>query len=291
MLHPAFPKRSGRLVLYARLIRLDKPVGIFLLLWPALWALYLASSGRPDPVILGVFVLGVVLMRSAGCAINDLADRDIDPHVARTRDRPVASGALSPFEAMILAGVLAGAAFLLAVLLLNRLTVLLAVGGAVLAATYPFMKRLHALPQAHLGVAFAWSVPMAFTATTGNLPPGAAWLLFACAALWTVAYDTMYAMSDREDDLRVGVKSTAILFGSADRLMVGLLQVLVIAGLTGTGLLAGFGGAYYVALGLGAGLFVYQQALIREREPARCLRAFLNNQYFGLVIFIGILAS
>jgi len=291
MPYPAFLKQSGRLALYARLIRLDKPVGTILLLWPALWALLLASNGRPDPVILGVFVAGVVLMRSAGCAINDFADRDIDPHVARTRDRPVASGALSPGEAVMLAGILSATAFVLAVLLLNRLTVLFAVGGALLAVTYPFMKRLHALPQAHLGVAFAWSVPMAFTATTGSFPPPGAWLLFACAVLWTVAYDTMYAMADREDDLKVGVKSTAILFGPADRLMVGIMQILVIATLAVTGWLAGYGGTYYAALILGAGLFVYQQILIRAREPAHCLRAFLNNQYFGLVIFIGILVS
>ena len=284
-------KPPGRLVLYARLVRLDKPVGTFLLLWPTLWALFLASGGRPDYVILAVFVAGVVLMRAAGCAINDFADRDIDPHVARTRDRPLASGALAPHEALLVACVLAGVAFALAVLLLNSLTLRFALAAAVLAASYPFMKRLHALPQVHLGVAFAWSVPMAYTATTGNSPPPAAWLLFACSVLWTVAYDTMYAMADREDDRKLGVKSTALLFGAADRLAVGLMQGLVLAGLAATGWLAGLGWPYHAALGAGAGLFLYQQALIRNRETPRCLRAFLNNQYFGLVIFIGILAS
>ena len=284
-------RRPGRLVLYARLVRLDKPVGTFLLLWPALWALFLASGGMPDYTILAVFVLGVVLLRAAGCAINDFADRDIDPHVARTRDRPLASGALDPHEAVLVAGLLAGAAFALAVWLLNHLTILLALTAAVLAVSYPFMKRLHAMPQVHLGVAFAWSVPMAFTATTGSLPPPVAWLLFACAVLWTVAYDTMYAMADREDDRKLGVKSTALLFGTADRLAIGLMQGLVIAGLAATGGLAGLGWPYYAALCIGAGLFLYQQGLIRKREPGHCLRAFLNNQYFGLVVFIGMLAS
>ena len=283
------PHPAGRLALYARLIRLDKPVGVFLLLWPALWALFIAAGGRPGMTVLVVFILGVILMRSAGCAINDFADRDIDPLVARTRNRPVASGALAPGEAVVLAAVLAGMAFVLAVLLLNRLTIGFAVGGALLAATYPFMKRLHFLPQVHLGVAFAWSVPMAFTATTGSYPPPVAWLLFACTVLWTVAYDTMYAMADREDDLKVGVKSTAILFGRTDRLAVGLMQALVIAALAGTGFHAGLGAAYYTAVCVGAGLFLYQQGLIRDRYAKRCLQAFLNNQYFGLVIFIGIL--
>ena len=290
MMRPSAPPHpAGRLALYARLIRLDKPVGIFLLLWPALWALFIAAGGMPGMTVLGVFILGVVLMRSAGCAINDFADRDIDPLVARTRNRPVASGALAPGEAVVLAAVLAGMAFVLAVLLLNRLTIGFAVGGALLAATYPFTKRLHCLPQVHLGVAFAWSVPMAFTATTGSYPPPVAWLLFACTVLWTVAYDTMYAMADREDDLKVGVKSTAILFGRTDRLAVGLMQALVIAALARIGFYAGLGAAYYTAVCVGAGLFLYQQGLIRDRYTRRCLQAFLNNQYFGLVIFIGIL--
>lgn len=277
-----------RLVLYARLIRLDKPIGIYLLLWPAMWALVLASRGMPDLAILSVFVAGVVLMRSAGCAINDYADREIDPHVARTRDRPLASGALHPREALVVTAVLAALALGLTVLILNPLTIALALGAGLLAATYPFMKRLHSWPQAHLGVAFAWSVPMAFTAITDTWPPPLAWLLFAAVVVWTVAYDTLYAMVDREDDLKLGVKSTAILFASADRLVVGLLQGLVIVMLTGVGLLGGLGPGYYVALGIGAVLFVYQQVLIRGRDPGRCLRAFLNNQYFGLVVFLGI---
>ena len=277
-----------RLALYARLIRLDKPIGIYLLLWPAMWALVLAAQGMPDLTILAVFVAGVILMRSAGCAINDFADRDIDPQVARTRDRPLANGTLPPHEAMILAGILSGLALVLAVLVLNTLTIGLALGAGALAATYPFMKRLHSLPQAHLGVAFAWSVPMAFTATTPAWPGALAWLLFAAAIIWTVAYDTMYAMADREDDLKLGIKSTAILFAAADRLAVGLMQALVVVLLAGAGALAGLGAAYYAALGIGAALFIYQQGLLRDRDPARCLRAFLNNQYFGLVVFLGI---
>lgn len=277
-----------RALLYARLIRLDKPIGIYLLLWPALWALVLAARGMPDLAILAVFVLGVVLMRSAGCAINDFADREIDPHVARTRDRPLASGALAPREAVWIAAVLSALALGLAVLVLNGLTIALALAAGVLAATYPFMKRLHSLPQVHLGVAFAWSVPMAFTATTGAWPGTLAWLLFAATIAWTVAYDTMYAMADREDDLKLGIKSTAILFGRADRLAVGLMQALVILMLVGAGRLGGLGPAYYVSLGIGGTLFIYQQWLLRGRAPERCLRAFLNNQYFGLVVFLGI---
>ncbi len=277
-----------RLALYARLIRLDKPIGIYLLLWPALWALVIAAQGLPDLDILAVFVAGVVLMRSAGCAINDFADRDIDPHVARTRDRPLARKALHPREAVLLAAVLSGLALLGAVLVLNPMTIALALAAGALAASYPFMKRLHSLPQVHLGIAFAWSVPMAFTAITGAWPGALAWLLFAAVIVWTVAYDTLYAMADREDDLKLGIKSTAILFASADRMAVGLMQALVVVLLAGAGVLGGLGPAYHVALAMGALLFVYQQSLIRERDPARCLRAFLNNQYFGLVVFLGI---
>lgn len=292
MTHPAKPAQghAGRLVLYARLIRLDKPVGIFLLLWPTLWALFIAADGVPDVRVLVVFIAGVVLMRSAGCAINDYADRDIDPFVARTRQRPVASGAVQPAEALAVSAALAGVAFLLALAFLNLLTLYFALGAALLAASYPFMKRLHSFPQVCLGVAFAWSVPMAFTAINDDYPPPVAWLLFVCTVLWATAYDTMYAMTDREEDLKIGVKSTAILFGRLDTFIIGLMQVAVIVCLILVGIHARMSWVYHVAAGMGACLFVYQQVLIRGRLGSRCFRAFLNNQYFGLVIFAGIFA-
>jgi len=286
------PKSSqvdlSRLALYAKLIRLDKPVGIFLLLWPTLWALFIAADGLPNIPILIIFILGVILMRSAGCAINDYADRNIDPFVTRTQQRPVASGAVQPIEALLVFTVLLFIAFLLVAFFLNRLTLVFAVGGTLIAASYPFMKRLHFLPQVHLGVAFAWSVPMAFTAINNDYPPPIAWLIFTCAVLWTTAYDTMYAMADREEDLRIGVKSTAILFGPLDKFAVGLMQVLVIACLVLIGVNANMSWVYYMAVCLGIGFFVYQQILIKHRFSDRCFYAFLNNQYFGLVIFIGI---
>ncbi|MGE0370404.1 MAG: 4-hydroxybenzoate octaprenyltransferase [Gammaproteobacteria bacterium] len=275
-----------RLSVYARLMRLDRPIGIFLLLWPTLWALWIAGAGRPDPVVCVVFVLGVLLMRSAGCVINDFADRGFDPHVARTRDRPLARGQATPREALILFAALCLAAFAL-VLTMNRLTVLLSLAGALLAATYPFMKRYTDLPQIYLGLAFGWAVPMAFAAQTGAVPE-AAWLLYLASLLWTTAYDTMYAMVDREDDLRIGVRSTAILFGAADRLAVGLLQAgaLLVLLLLGSRLQLGAG--YYAGLAAAAGLALYQQYLIRARDPARCFRAFLNNNWFGAAVFAGL---
>jgi len=275
-----------RLPVYARLMRLDRPIGIFLLLWPTLWALWIAGAGRPDPVVCVVFVLGVLLMRSAGCVINDFADRGFDPHVARTRDRPLARGQATPREALILFAALCLAAFAL-VLTMNRLTVLLSLAGALLAATYPFMKRYTDLPQIYLGLAFGWAVPMAFAAQTGAVPE-AAWLLYLASLLWTTAYDTMYAMVDREDDLRIGVRSTAILFGAADRLAVGLLQAgaLLVLLLLGSRLQLGAG--YYAGLAAAAGLALYQQYLIRARDPARCFRAFLNNNWFGAAVFAGL---
>jgi 4-hydroxybenzoate polyprenyltransferase len=272
---------------YAHLVRLDRPIGIFLLLWPALWALWIAAEGIPDAQILFVFVAGVVLMRSAGCAINDYADRHIDPHVERTRNRPVAAGMVSPREALWVFVVLSLLAFGL-VLLLNRLTLALSLVAIVLAATYPFMKRFHYLPQVHLGAAFGWAIPMAFAAQTGAMPPPVAWLLFIAALLWTTAYDTMYAMADREDDLRIGVKSSAILFGEADRVIIAVLQSLLILTLVLVGTQAGLGWPYYLGVGLATGLGLYQQWLIRGREPQACFQAFLNNNWFGLVIFAGI---
>lgn len=276
-----------RLLQYAYLMRLHKPIGIFLLLWPALWALWIAGEGAPDPLVVFVFVAGVVLMRSAGCVINDYADRQFDPHVARTRDRPIAAGRIAPQEALILFAVLCLLAFGL-VLLMNRLTILLSLAGAFLAVSYPFMKRYTHLPQVYLGAAFGWAVPMAFAAQTGEVPREA-WLLFVATVLWATAYDTMYGMVDREDDLKIGVKSTAILFGEADRAIIAIVQVLLLLALLLAGQAAGLGGYYYFGLLLAAALAVYQQYLIRERQPQACFRAFLNNNWFGAAVFAGIL--
>lgn len=280
----------ARLRAYAELVRLDRPIGIWLLLWPTLWALWIASEGRPRPAVLAIFVAGVVLMRSAGCAINDYADRELDPHVARTRSRPLARGAITPAEALGVFAVLSLTAFLL-VLQLNTLTIELALVGVVLAASYPFMKRVHHLPQVHLGAAFGWAVPMAFAAETGALPPPEGWLLFLATVLWATVYDTFYAMADREDDLRIGVKSTAILFGHRDRLILGLLQIALLATLAQVGRLAGLGWPYWLALAAGAGLMAYHQWLIRDRDPECCFRAFLHNNWFGLAVFAGIALS
>lgn len=274
---------------YARLMRLDKPIGIFLLLWPTLWALWLAGAGSPPVSTVVVFVVGVVLMRSAGCVINDYADRDIDPHVERTRKRPLAAGEIPPHEALLLFALLCLVAFAL-VLTQNLLTIKLSFIAALLAATYPFAKRFHHLPQVHLGAAFAMAIPMSFAAVQNTVPP-LAWLVFITALLWTVAYDTMYAMADREDDRKIGVKSTAILFGDLDKPIIGLLQVTVLLGLYLIGQRAELGNNFHFALLIGTGFAAYQQWLIRERRPAPCFRAFLNNNGFGLVIFIGIVWS
>lgn len=276
-----------RLRQYALLIRLDKPIGILLLLWPTLWGLWLASDGKPTIKILVIFVLGVFLTRSAGCIINDYADREFDGDVERTQHRPLASGKVSPREALIVCAVLAFAAFAM-VLMLNRLTIFLAIIGALLATIYPFMKRFIDLPQAVLGVAFAWGVPMAFAAQTNHIP-GIAWLLFAAAALWPIAYDTMYAMVDRDDDLQIGIRSSAILFGKYDRVIIGLLQCSLLALLVVVGLLSQQHIIYYFALMIAAGFFVYQQYLIKERNRQQCFQAFLNNNWVGLIIFIGFL--
>ena len=279
-----------RLKHYARLIRLDRPIGIYLLLWPTLWALWIASDGNPSPWLAFIFVAGVVLMRSAGCAINDFADRDIDPHVERTRDRPIACGAISSREALAVFVGLALLAFAL-VLQLNWLTIKLSVVGVLLAASYPFMKRFHYLPQVHLGAAFSWGIPMAFSAQTGELPPPMAWLIFLAALIWTTAYDTMYAMADREDDLRIGVKSSAILFGDQDRLIIGVLQLMFFFAMYLVGQQADLGWAYYLSLIVAAFLAVYQQWLIFDRKPNPCFRAFLNNNWLGMAIFAGIVVD
>ena len=277
----------SRLREYALLMRLDRPIGIFLLLWPALWALLIAGEGRPDALVLVVFILGVILMRSAGCVINDFADRDIDGHVQRTRERPLAAGRVSELEAKLLFLLLCLLAFAL-VLLLNPLTIMLSFVGALLAATYPFMKRVTHLPQVYLGAAFGWSVPMAFAAQTGSVPP-IAWLLFTATVLWATVYDTMYAMVDRDDDLVLGVKSTAILFGSADRQIIGVIQVMLLISLLRVGHQAELGLYYVAGVFVAAGMAVYQQALIRYREREGCFRAFLNNNWFGATVFTGLL--
>lgn len=276
----------GRLQQYWLLVRADRPIGIFLLLWPALWALWLAGEGHPDPWVVLIFVLGTALMRSAGCAVNDYADRDFDGQVARTQKRPLATGAVSPREAIAVFVVLSLAAFGL-VLFLNTLTIINSFVALFLVALYPFMKRYTHMPQLFLGMAFGWAVPMAFTALQGQIPL-LAWPLFVATVIWALIYDTMYAMVDREDDLKVGIKSTAILFGRYDRLVIGLLQLLMLALLAWVGWQAGRGVIYAVGLLMGAGLFAYQQWLIRDREPAKCFQAFLNNHYFGMVVFFAL---
>ncbi|OQW93523.1 MAG: 4-hydroxybenzoate polyprenyltransferase [Beggiatoa sp. IS2] len=278
-----------RLPLYVRLARLHRPVGIFLLLWPTLWALWIASHGQPDWLVASVFILGVILMRSAGCVINDYADREIDPQVRRTCDRPLAAKYVSEREALSVFVVLCLTAFGL-VLLLNPLTIALSLIAVIWAITYPFMKRYTHLPQVFLGIAFSWSIPMVFAAQTGEVP-SLAWWLFAANLLWTVAYDTLYAMVDREDDLRIGVKSTAILFGHADKMIVGSLQALTLLLLGWIGRQLDFAMPYYLGLIFAAGLAIYQQWLIRDRKDSLCFQAFLNNQWFGTVIFLGIMAN
>lgn len=270
-------------------MRLDRPIGTFLLLWPTLWALWIASHGSPEPWVLLVFITGVFLTRSAGCIVNDFADRDLDPHVARTRDRPLAAGTVSVRGAWVLFFVLCAAAFAL-VLTLNRLTLYLSFAGVALTLVYPFMKRFVHVPQLFLGVAFSWGIPMAFAAQTGRLPGVAAWLL-AANLVWVLVYDTMYAMADREDDLAVGVKSTAILFGERDRLIVGLCQVATLALLVVVGVIEVLDRYYFGAVALSAAFFGYQQWLIREREAAACFRAFLNNAWVGAAIFLGLVLS
>lgn len=278
---------ENRLREYAQLMRLHRPIGIYLLLWPTLWALWLAGNGQPPRGVTLVFVLGVILMRSAGCVMNDIADRDFDPHVARTRDRPLAAGRVSLGEAVGLMAALCLLAFGL-VLTQNALTVQLAFIGLALALSYPFMKRIHSLPQFHLGAAFGWAIPMAYAAVTGALPL-VCWLLFFGNVLWSVIYDTQYAMVDREDDLKIGVKSTAILFGARDKQIIGYLQLALLIILIGIGLLTGRGWIYYLGLFVAAWLALYQQFLIRDRKPEDCFKAFLNNNAFGLVIFCGLL--
>lgn len=285
---PLYHRLARRLEEYSRLARFDRPIGTWLLLWPALWGLWVAGAGRPDPKVLIVFALGVIVMRAAGCVINDFADRNIDSHVKRTRERPLAARRVSPTEALVLFVVL-GAAALWLVTRLNVFTVKLAVIGAALTVSYPLVKRVFPLPQLYLGISFGgWSVPMAFAAQRDSLPR-IAWVLYIAAVIWAVVYDTIYAMIDREDDITIGVKSSAILFADMDRLLIGVLQAMMLLTLVLAGRDMRFGGWYYAGLVTAGLLFLYQQWLIRAREPAACLRAFLNNNYVGMAIFIGVL--
>jgi 4-hydroxybenzoate polyprenyltransferase len=274
---------------YARLMRLDKPIGTWLLGWPALWALWIAGKGHPDGGIFIVFVLGIIVMRSAGCVLNDFADRKIDPHVERTRNRPIASGVVAPMEALTLFVALALIAIGLAAML-NRQAQLLAVVAAALTVVYPFIKRFLSIPQFVLGMAFGWAVPMAFAAQTGQTEQ-LAWLVFGTALVWAIIYDTFYAMADREDDLKIGVKSTAILFGDADLFVIGGLQILMLSALIFIGNMAELGGWYYTSVFVSAILMIYHQWLAKDRLPANCFKAFLHNQYIGMIVFVGIVLN
>jgi 4-hydroxybenzoate polyprenyltransferase len=284
---PFWYRLYRRLEEYALLMRLDRPIGIYLLLWPALWALWIAGNGQPDPKILVVFVAGVIVMRSAGCIINDFADRDLDPQVKRTRGRPLAARRVTPSEALLLF-VLTVALALWLVTRLDPYTIGLAVIGALLAVSYPFVKRYFPLPQLYLGLAFGWAVPMAFAAQSGVIPR-VGWVLFVATVVWAAVYDTMYAMVDREDDIKIGVKSSAILFADMDRTIVFAMQAMMLFALVLAGRSMQFGPWYYAGVAVAAFFFLIQQWLIRTREPARCFRAFLNNHYVGMAIFVGIL--
>ena len=274
---------------YARLMRMDRPIGTFLLLWPTLWALWIASDGSPDPAILLIFMTGVFVMRSAGCVINDFADRDKDPYVERTKDRPLAAGKVAVPEALILFVALCGIAFVL-VLMLNTLALYLALVGVFWTIVYPFMKRFVHFPQLFLGFAFSWGIPMAFAAQTDTVPALVWWILVA-NLFWVMVYDTLYAMADRKDDLAIGVKSTAILFGHHDRMMVGFCQVVTLLLLITVGRWQGLNSYYYGALAVAGALFLYQQWLIRGREDTKCFQAFLNNTWVGAAIFLGLVLA
>jgi 4-hydroxybenzoate polyprenyltransferase len=280
----------AKLADYAQLTRLDKPIGIWLLLWPTLWALWFAADGLPPLPLLAIFVAGTVLMRSAGCVINDFADRRFDPHVERTKRRPIAAGRVLPREALVLFMVLCIAALLVAAPL-NAAALWLSLPAVVLAASYPFAKRFHSLPQAHLGIAFSWGIPMAFAAVQGRVDWPLAGALMAANLCWVVAYDTLYAMCDREDDLKIGVRSSAILFGRHDRLIVGLLHAAALGILAWIGLRVGLNALYFAGLAVAAACAVYEQWMVRNRERLACLRAFLHNNAFGAAVMIGLVAS
>lgn len=284
------PQVHARLPAFILLTRLDKPIGTLLLLWPTLAALWLAADGWPGWSLLLIFALGTLLMRSAGCCVNDFADSHIDGSVLRTEKRAIVTGLVSRREAFVCFLVLSVLAFLL-LLFTNTLTILMSLGAVALTALYPFMKRYTHLPQLVLGMAFSWGILMAFTAATGQLPPATAWVLYAANCLWTVAYDTQYAMVDREYDLKIGVKSTAILFGDADRVMIGALQFMFLFALLLAGRQFQLDGIYYLGLAVAAGLLIYQQWLIRNRDADACFKAFLNNHWVGLAVFIGVVLS
>lgn len=272
---------------YLMLTRMDRPIGAFLLMWPTLWALWLASDGRPPAFVVLIFIAGTFAMRAAGCVANDYADRDFDGHVARTKNRPLATGALSTREALV-AFMLLLLLSLILVLQLNDATIRLSLFGAAIAIAYPFAKRFTHLPQLVLGIAFSWGIPMAFTAITGHTGI-MAWSIFAANFAWIVAYDTQYAMADRADDLKIGVKSTAILFGRYDNLIIGLLHALTLVIMAWIGVVYRLNPAFYLGLVMAAVFAIYQQWICRRREPAACFRAFLNNNWFGAMIFAGIL--
>ncbi|MFH4666849.1 4-hydroxybenzoate octaprenyltransferase [Vibrio cidicii] len=274
---------------YWQLMRMDRPIGSFLLFWPMLWSLLLAAEGMPDWDVLLVFTAGVFLMRSAGCVINDFADRHVDGHVKRTQQRPLPAGKVTSKEAVLLFLALGITSFLL-VLTMNSLTIQLSFGGIALAFVYPFMKRYTHLPQLVLGLAFSWAIPMAWAAQTNELP-WMVWFLFTINALWTIAYDTQYAMVDRDDDLLIGVKSTAILFGRFDKLIIGLLQLATLVMLLWLGQYYQLGQSFYWSILAAGALFVYQQHLIRHRERELCFKAFLNNNYVGMVLALGLLVA
>jgi 4-hydroxybenzoate polyprenyltransferase len=280
---------STRVWNYIRLMRLDRPIGWLLLMWPTLWALWIAGDGKPEPGLVLIFIAGVIVMRAAGCVVNDYADRDFDPHVERTRDRPLATRAVTMTEVWVLFAVL-GLIALWLVLQLNRLTFLLSLLAVLIAVSYPFMKRYTHLPQVHLGVAFSWGIPMAFSAQLDQVP-AVAWLLLAANLCWTVAYDTLYAMSDRPDDLKIGVKSTAVLFGRYDLLFVVLFYALFFAILAGTAHLLGLNGYFFVALAIAIGIAALLVFQSRHRDRAACFRAFVNNSWVGGVVFGGVLLS
>ena len=279
-------KLLERLTLYEKLMRLDKPIGILLLLWPTLWAIWIASAGHPGAVILWIFILGTILMRSAGCVINDYADRDFDPHVARTKDRPLAAGLVSRKEALLLAGGLSLAAFML-ILRFNQLTLVLSAGALFLAASYPYTKRFLAIPQAYLGIAFGFGIPMAYAAQLGSVPMDA-WLLLIANIFWAIAYDTEYAMVDRDDDIKIGIRTSALTFGRFDVAAVMLCYAATLLLLAYVGWRQGRGLWFDAGLGVAASIAVYHYTLIRGRDRARCFKAFLHNNWLGAAVFAGL---
>jgi 4-hydroxybenzoate polyprenyltransferase len=280
---------TQRIRLYLQLARLNRPIGILLLLWPTLWGVWIASNGHPAWSIVFIFTLGTVLMRSAGCVINDYADRDIDKHVQRTKDRPLTSGKVSAREALLLAAALAALSFLL-ILPLNNLTLLLSVPAVFLAASYPFTKRFLAIPQAYLGIAFGFGIPMAFAATLDSVPP-VAWVLLLANVFWAIAYDTEYAMVDRDDDIHLGIHSSALFFGKFDVIAVMLCYGIALALLAVAGLIAGLGLAYFAGLIVAEGIALHHYKLIKDRNREKCFEAFLHNNWFGVAIFVGLLVN